>query len=448
MNLMIAFGLVSLMIVGAMVIRSKIHFLQRMLVPASIIGGLLGLITMNLGLNRFVDQSIYETMVQFLFMLSFIAIGLSSTSKDEEHNTPHIAKGALSMAFMWNMFYAGVAVIGALIILVVGRPFAMDPFYGMMISYGFVQGPGQAVVYGTIFKDLGYEMATSVGLMFAVIGFLSAFLIGIPLARYGINKGLAKHVGQIDNASLTGFYGTEDELVSLGDETTYSGVIDTLTMHVAVIGMTVLIGLGFSWLSGFLPGSLGDAVAGMLFLHGLLAAYCVRYVLSAFKVNYVLNNRLLAKVAGWSTDYLIVSAFMAVPLVLVSQWFIPIMIEVVIINLIILSVSLYYGRHFKGDNAFERTLGVFGAATGTVPSGIALIRIADPRMITTTIVELGLMNIPQMLSIITTLIMLPMAEGRIPFGLALGLLFVQVPIYLVLIILLNRPSTKVANNPV
>ena len=401
---------------------------------------------MNAGLSRWVDQTIFETMVQFLFMISFIAIGLSGNSRDSSRETPDIARGALSMAFMWNMFYAGLAVIGALIIMVVGRPFDMDPFYGMMVSYGFVQGPGQAVVYGQIFGDLGYEHATGVGLMFAVVGFLSAFMIGIPLARYGINNGLAKHVGEIDRVTLTGLYTDNDEGDPLGSETTYAGVIDTMTMHLALIGFTVMLGLGLSELSRLLPGSLGDAVAGMLFLHGLLAAYLVRYCLVRMGMDYVLNNTLLSRIAGWSTDYLIVSAFMAVQLVLVRQWIVPIMIEVVVINVIILVVCLYYGRVFRGDNAFERTLGVFGAATGTVPSGIALIRIADPRMMTTTIVELGMMNIPQMLSIVTTLIMLPMAEGTLAFLPALGLLFIQVPIYIMLLILLNRDKVTVSES--
>lgn len=443
MALIIAFGLIGIMVVGAMLLRSKVVFLQKMLVPASIIAGLLGLLAMNAGLNRLVNQDIYEPMVQFLFMISFVAIGLSKSKKDDVHNTPNIAKGALSMAFMWNLLYAGVAVIGAVAIMLIGKPFDMDPFYGMMVSYGFVQGPGQAVVYGSIFKGLGYDMASSVGLMFAVIGFLSAFLIGIPLAKYGINKGYAKHAGDLDRPSLTGLYEQEDDPVSLGRETTYSGVIDTLTMHLSIIGVTLMLGLGLSWLSGLLPGALGDAIAGMLFLHGLLAAYLVRYVLDRFNVAYILNNKLLAKVVGWSTDYLIVAAFMAVELVLVSQWLLPIMIEVVLINVVILVASLYYGRKFRGDNAFERTLGVFGAATGTVPSGIALIRIVDPSMVTTTIVELGMMNIPQMLSIVTTMIMLPMAEGRLPFGIALVLLSLQVPIYLALLVLINRGPREV-----
>ncbi len=437
MNLMIAFGLISVMIVVAMVIRSKIKFLQNMLVPVSIIAGLVGLIVMNVGLSEVIDQSIYEVMVQFLFMLSFISIGLTKNKKDENHSAPHIAKGALSMAFMWNLFYAGLAVIGALIIMIVGRPFDMNPFYGMFISYGFVQGPGQAVVYGEIFSDLGYSFATNVGLMFAVIGFLSAFVIGIPLAKYGIKRGLARHSGEIDRVSLTGYYEDEHE-ETLGKETTYSGVIDTLTTHLAIVGVSLMLGLGFSKLSSFLPGSLGDAVSGMLFLHGLLAAYVVRYFISLFKVDYILNNKLLSKMTGWATDFLIVAAFMAVQLVLVKEWIVPIFIEVIIINTIILFGSMYYGKKFVGNNGFERTLGVFGAATGTVPSGISLIRIVDPNMVTTTIVELGMMNIPQMLSIITPLIMLPMAEGRISFGMGLLLLSIQIPIYLTLLIVTNR----------
>lgn len=61
-------------------------------------------------------------------------------------------------------------------------------------------------------------------------------------------------------------------------------------------------------------------------------------------------------------------------------------------------VCFYFGKRFGGDNDFERTIGLYGTSTGTVPTGIALVRIVDPNFKTNTAVELGLTNIVMMAS--------------------------------------------------
>ena len=77
---------------------------------------------------------------------------------------------------------------------------------------------------------------------------------------------------------------------------------------------------------------------------------------------------------------------------MIRPWLFPLMVEALAITLITLILCLYFGRRFGDDNDFERTLGLYGTSTGTVPSGIALVRIVDPALKTTTAVELGMMN--------------------------------------------------------
>ena len=47
MNFMMAFGLSSVMLCLGMFLRAKISILRKMLVPSSVIGGVLGIIFMN-----------------------------------------------------------------------------------------------------------------------------------------------------------------------------------------------------------------------------------------------------------------------------------------------------------------------------------------------------------------------------------------------------------------
>src|SRR5699024_5072753 len=268
----------------------------------------------------------------------------------------------------------------------VGGMFDMDPVYGLLIPFAFAQGPGQAATYGTIMEqEYGLMNAASVGITFAAVGFLVFFLVGVPLARYGIKKGLAKNVkkSEINGFVQKGYYEKDEKRESLGNETMFSGNMDTMTFHFSVIGLCFVMALGMARLVSLIPG-IGATFGGMLFIYGMLAGYIVKYMMKKLNIDYMIDNTFQTKITGWSTDYLIVASFMAVPFSVIGDWMIPIIIEVAVITLLSIAICIYFGQRFGGDNDFERTIGLYGTVTGTVPSGIALVRIIDPALRTST----------------------------------------------------------------
>ena len=93
------------------------------------------------------------------------------------------------MGIVWCILYTLTAILGVIIVALIGKTVNMDSMYGILIPFAFCQGPGQASTYGRIFEQLyGYQNAEMVALTFAIIGFLVAFLIGVPLAKYGLKK--------------------------------------------------------------------------------------------------------------------------------------------------------------------------------------------------------------------------------------------------------------------
>src|SRR5699024_1407658 len=196
-DVMLALGLISIMICIGLVIRVKFGIFRKMLLPTSIIACLIGLIVMNTGLITFVQSDMYVDMVNIFFTIVFISIGLTSTSKQNAPSSKEIAKGSLGMGIIWNIFYTLTPVIGALLLLTgIGKLFDFNPIYGLMIPFAFAQGPGQAATFGTIMEQqYGIADAAVVGITFASIGFIICFVIGVPIARYGIRKGLAKNMG-------------------------------------------------------------------------------------------------------------------------------------------------------------------------------------------------------------------------------------------------------------
>ena len=102
---------------------------------------------------------------------------------------------------------------------------------------------------------------------------------------------------------------------------------------------------------------------------------------------------------------------MAVEVSIIGKWLVPILIACAVTAIVTYIVCIYFGKRFGGSNDFERTLGLWGTATGTIPSGMALVRIVDPNFDTPTAAELGIMNFPMMFSSYTMLAILAYLEG-------------------------------------
>ena len=152
-------------------------------------------------------------------------------------------------------------------------------------------------------------------------------------------------------------------------------------------------------------------MSSMMFMNGMFAAYIVKYLMKKLHIDFLQEDVLQSKITGWTADYLVVCAFMAVGFNVLGNWIIPILAESAVITIITFAVCFYFGRRFGGSNDFERTLGLYGTCTGTVPSGIALVRIIDPAFKTSTAAELGLMNLVMMLSTPVGLVLIAAASG-------------------------------------
>lgn len=405
---MVALGLASIMICIGMLLRAKIPFLRRMLVPVSVLAGMIGFIFMNVVPGAFhtelggADANMFTEIVNVMFTISFISIGLTDAKKKksssgEGKKQSGMMKGALGMGIIWCALYILTPVIGYLLIAVIGKPFGMDPEYGMLIPFAFCQGPGQAATYGYIFESqYGFPNSSQVAITFAAVGFLAAFLVGVPLAKWGIKKGIPRNTGKMNESVEKGYFQPEEQREPMGKVTTHSGSLETLAFHFAVIGVCYIVALGISKLISFIP-IFGPTFASMMFFCGMMAAYLVKAIMKKLNLTFLKNDVLLSKITGWMSDYLVVCAFMAVKLELVGEWLVPILIESVVVTVITLAICLYFGQRIGGENDFERVLGAYGTSTGTTPSGISLVRIVDPKMVTTTSVELGMMNMTMLL---------------------------------------------------
>lgn len=445
MSFMMAFGLASIMMCLGVFLRAKVPFLRNMLVPACVIAGILGFTFMNVAsamqIDLGTDSAVFTEIVNHLFTISFISISLTSAPKEE--GAKNVIRGTLGLGIVWCLLYALTPIIAVGIVWLIGGKFQMDPIYGSLIQFAFCQGPGQSASFGMLFEQYGWENATMVAMLFASVGFLVAFFVGIPMAKLGIKKGVAKHCGSLDEITMRGYLLPDEQKNEyMIKDTTVNSNIETLGFHFAVIGVCYILAVLIAKLFSYLPSFLGSSMSGMMFMNGMYAAYIVKFLMKKLKIDYLLENTLQSKITGWTSDYLVVFAFMAVSIRVVGKWLLPILAVCLIITAVTFVVSFFFGQRFGGSNDFERSLGLYGTCTGTVPSGISLVRIVDPNFHTSTAVELGACNLVMMLCTPVYFIILAVAAGVLKLSISLILLAACVVVYLVLLKVLKLWGKK------
>ncbi len=434
MELMITLGWIGGMLLIGMALRGVIPFLRKSLVPSSVLAGVIGFIFVNTTGLIGSNPALLTDVVSQLFTISFISIGLTGQDGGAKNgNSKNILKGSVAMGFVWVILYALTPVVGALSVMAFGGFTDMNPMYGLLIPFAFAQGPGQAASFGAVFESYGWQNAAMVGVTFAAIGFLFAFLVGVPLAKAGLRRGLAKNGGILDQTTIRGVYLPNEQKPKSGFHTTHSGNIDPLAFHMALVGGTYVLTYLDTVVLTTLLGAAGNMLWGMMFMTGMFCAYFVKFVMRKLGIAYLHDNETQKRITGFATDFLVAASFMAVQITVIGRWIAPIMAVCIATGIVTYVLCIYFGKRFGGSNDFERTLGLWGMATGTVPSGIGLVRIVDPDLATTTAVELGAMNIPMMLSA-PTMITLPLiADGTLSMSMGLLLLLAPIPVFLILL---------------
>lgn len=435
MSAMLAFGWASIMLLIGFVFRAKVSFLRKMIVPSSVIGGIIGLIIINLvgdkGISIGLDSDMFNNLVSQIFTISFISICLTSISKNELNSARNTAKGTWALGVIWCLLYALTPLVGMGVIALIGKSYGINHIYGMLVPFAFCQGPGQSATFGAIFEQYGWKHAAMVAITFSAVGFIVAFLIGIPAAKLGIKRGIAKNARPLDDIILRGYMRKTEQTELMIKDTTCNSNVETLAFHFAIIGLCYVLAAGIGHLLSFIPGFLGSSMSGMMFMNGMYAAYIVKFLMKKLKLDFLLENTLQSKITGWTADYLVVCAFMAISVQVIKDWIVPIMVVAVISTVVTFMVCFYFGQRFGGVNDFERTLGLYGMCTGTVPTGIALVRLVDPDFKTSTAVELGACNLVMLLCTPTYMMILAYVSETISISVLLTVLVVTIIVLLV-----------------
>ncbi|HWP68407.1 MAG TPA: sodium:glutamate symporter [Rectinemataceae bacterium] len=377
-------GLISVALLTATLIRSKVRFFQKYLIPNALTAGFLLLPVYNFVLPAVgYKMNNLGDLVYHLLNLSFISMSLRSSPPKAKG---HKGGGVLGMSTGILMGYATQALLGLGLTLLF-LP-SIHPAFGLHLPLGFALGPGQAYAIGKGWEAMGFEGGASVGLTFAALGYLWACFGGVILINMGIRKGWisSEMLSFMKNKEImSGIVGKDAQKPIAGHLTTDSEAIDSFSFHtgavLVVYFLSFLLLKGLTFLLGF-AGKTGAELAtnfwGINFIFSAVTAIVVRRLIDVFKIGHMLDDDTLTRISGFSVDFMVAGALAAISLVFVGKFWLPILVMSTICGLMVFVTVPWMSSRMFRDFKFERMLMLYGVSTGTLSTGLALLRVMDP----------------------------------------------------------------------
>ena len=368
---------ISLLMGIAMIIKKTIKPLNRILIPNSVLAGFLGMAfgPSGSGLINFSFDRL-GNLVYHLMAIGFIAIALKKRQTRS-------SRSAVNTGFLIAISYAIQGIVGfgiAMILVYTFFPNLFVPF-GLLLPLGFAQGPGQAYSMGSQWEALGFANGGTIGLTIATIGFLWAAFGGVAMLNIMVRR--KKSVGiPIEKPKIV------ERVEALVKDYEFSD-IDGMTIQVMSIGSVYLVTYLFlkyftGWIGNF--GTFGETFAQVLwgfhFVIGVIFAFSFRrgydIIRKKKKIEY-LNSFLLQRVAGIVFDYMVAASIAAISLELIKEYIVPIFVITTVGGIVTMLYTIYFSKRIYKRAVLEHIVTFFGMHTGTISTGIALLREVDPQ---------------------------------------------------------------------
>lgn len=373
-------------------LKRNIPFLRKSLIPVSVLGGGVLLIGSSVckmisgkywfeyflfgNGNNLTGMEILEILTYHCLAIGFIAMTMRKTGGDE--NGKGRVKDVVNSGIVTVCTYLLQAIIG--VSVTIAASFFLPKLLkasGVLLSFGFGQGTGQALNYGSIYESTyGFVGGKSFGLTIAALGFLAASIGGIIYLDYHRYKG---DITIRENVFHNGAEKLEDE-----DEIPMVESMDKLSVQLALVAVCYAMAFGIMYLLGKLVGEgLRSTIFGFNFLIGTLCAVILKFFMKLLKKGKVLhrdyvNNFLLSRIAGFAFDVMIVAGIGAIRVDLVlDYWWVLLIMAVLGVAFTFLYIRVISKMLFSGYR-HEEFLVMFGMLTGTASTGVILLREVDP----------------------------------------------------------------------
>lgn len=383
-NPVIQLGIMAALIILSNILRRKVKFIKQSLMPTAVIAGFILLIIKTTGLVH-IDPVFLEKVTYHSLGFGFIALSLKVPEKDTSDTA---LVGAKSGALIVGT-YLVQAVAGLVITMTLAYTFMPDLFKasGVLLPMAYGQGPGQANNIGTLYEQAGMIGGKSFGLSLAASGFLCACIFGVIYLNVLSKKG--KLVRVKDKRNISG--SVTVDTYQHENEIPIAESIDKFSIQVALVGMvyllTFLLTLGIESLAGLISDGLKNTVSsfvwGFNFILGSLVAIIVRNCIGGLRKTKLMtrqyqNNYLLSRISGLAFDLMIITGIASIDISDLKGYWVPFILLSIVGGVVTFLYLKILCDKIYPNYKYEAFFGMFGMLTGTISSGVLLLREIDP----------------------------------------------------------------------
>ena len=382
MSAVVVFVSLCVLLVAGKFLRVQIPLLQRLYLPSSVIGGVVGLLIFTF-FGEYLPPEIKTSaskcpgfLINVIFATIFLGAAVPKFRQVLNFALPQLTLGQI---LAWGQYVVGLGLAG----FVFTRLFGVPAAFGNLLEIGFEGGHGTVGGMAEAFTAYGWEDGIALGYTVATIGMIIGIVFGMVMIQIAHKRGIVKEVKGFKDRKIFERRGIHlrASRPSAGLQTVYSDSIDSLAWHVAVVGLSMLIGYAIHCcipMKGF-----------PLFPLCMIGGVILSVVTRLMRLDLLVDRVQMERISGASLDFLVVSAVATIRLEVVAKNWQPLVILVVAGAIWSVWCIFFIAPKIFRTAWFERAIAEFGQATGVTATGLMLLRTVDPENRTPAAMSFG-----------------------------------------------------------
>ena len=386
-NVIIQMSLIAAAILIGNFLRRTIKIIRGTMLPVAVLGGFLLLIAKHLGLVK-IDHDLMELLVYHGIALGFIAMSLRTPVASDKSSEGAVGfrSGAVIVSTYLIQGAVGLIVMIGLGLTVMPKIFRAG---GLLLPMGFGQGPGQANNIGSTYQTLGFAGGHNFGLAIAAAGYLVACIVGVIMLNVlrKLGKLHPRSQERRDQYPVDYFVGDDEQPISESIDKLSVQLAMTVLVYLATYLLTRGLTAGIARVSQSVAATANALLWGFNFIIGSALAILLRVILEACRKKGLIkrryqNNYLLNRLSGVFFDIMIVAGIASIDIEDIRGLLLPFALLVIAGAVVTWFHLRFVCRKVYLDYYYEGLLSMYGMLTGTISSGVLLLREVDPDLTT------------------------------------------------------------------
>ncbi|CAB1246019.1 conserved membrane protein of unknown function [Ruminococcaceae bacterium BL-6] len=369
------FAVVSILLIIGYFLRMKVKLFQNFFIPASIIGGLVGLLCgpqvlgAKTGISFTYSNSIDQwpgVMLAVTFACSFLGESMGKMTRQ-----------ALAATFVGGVAHQTQAVLGMAIAFLFQATIPLG--FGLIPLFSLYGGIGWSVPVATIYKENNYWIdAIPVAVTIATIGVVCGIVFGMVIINIGVRKGLVGNtyasINNLPEDVRTG-YVRLDSREPIGYGVARTSSIDPFGLQLAIVGVVLACAI---LLRNFLI-SIDPFWNNLPLLStSLICSGVLGFLIGKTPLAEHIDRQTIERISGVSLEFMITAAVATTSLEAFATYLIPILVISAVTIVGTTLVTFLFSKRWCRIDWFPSAVAQYGAYMGLLSTGLLLAKVVDP----------------------------------------------------------------------